>query len=66
MLYEVRIKGHLGPEWKHWFEGVTITLDGEGEALLTVEVVDQAALHGLLRRVFSLGIPLISVNRAKK
>lgn len=64
-LYEVRIKGHLGPEWKDWFEGVTITLDGEGEALLTVEVVDQAALHGLLKRVFNLGIPLISVNRAQ-
>ena len=61
-VYQVRIKGHLGPQWTEWFGGVTITLQDNGDTLLTSPVADQAALHGLLKRVRDLGIPLISVS----
>jgi hypothetical protein len=63
MVYQVRIKGHLDPQWTNWFESLTITLEGNGDTLLTGPVVDQAALHGLLKKVRDLGLPLISVNR---
>jgi len=59
--YEIRIKGHLGHEWTDWFEGLTITLEEDGNTLLTGPVVDQAALHGLLKKVRDLGMPLLSV-----
>ena len=62
-VYEIRIDGHLGHQWTDWFEGLSITLERNGETLLTGPVVDQAALHGLLRKVRDLGIPLISVSR---
>ncbi|MBW7473927.1 hypothetical protein K0T92_04165 [Paenibacillus oenotherae] len=61
MVYEIRIKGHLGPEWKDWFEGFAITLEDNGDTLLAGPVADQAALYGLLRRVRDLGMPLLSV-----
>src|SRR4051794_2234266 len=60
-VYRIRIKGHLGPQWTDWFEGLAITLDECGYTLLTGPVVDQAALHGLLRKVRDLGMPLVSV-----
>ncbi len=60
--YQIRIKGHLGPQWAEWFEGLTITLAENGETLLTGPVVDQGALHGLLRKVRDLGLPLIAVS----
>ena len=59
-LYEIRIKGHLDDGWAAWFEGLTVTLEENGETLLTGAVVDQAALHGLLRKVPDLGMPLLS------
>lgn len=65
MHYEIRIKGHLGEQWADWFEGLTSTLEDNGEMLLTGPVVDQAALFGLLRKVRDLGMPLVSVNRIK-
>ena len=61
MIYQIRIKGHLGREWEDWFEGLTITLEDNGETLLTGAVVDQAALHGVLRKVRDVGLPLLSV-----
>jgi hypothetical protein len=64
MAYQIRIKGHLGPEWTEWFSGLAITLDDSGDTLLAGPVVDQAALHGLLRRVRDLGMPLVSVTPA--
>ncbi len=60
--YEIRIKGHLDDRWAGWFEGLTIMLEENGDTLLTGPVVDQAALHGLLKKVRDLGIPLLSVN----
>lgn len=65
LVYQIRIKGHLGREWTDWFGGLTLTLEDNGEMLLTGPVVDQAALHGLLRKVRDLGAPLLSVNRVK-
>ena len=63
MIYQIRIKGHLGQQWSDWFEGLTITLDDKDNTLLTGLVVDQAALHGLLKKVRDLGLPLLSVER---
>jgi hypothetical protein len=63
--YQIRIKGHLGRQWTDWFEGLTITLEDNGDTLLTGPVVDQAALHSLLKKVRDLGTPLISVNRVQ-
>jgi hypothetical protein len=63
MVYQIRIEGHLGPQWTAWFGGLSITLEDNGETLLTGLVADQAALHGLLRKVRDLGMPLISAIR---
>lgn len=62
-VYQIRIKGHLDPQWADWFDELTITLEDDAETLLTGPVVDQAALHGLLKKLRNLGIPLLSVNR---
>jgi hypothetical protein len=61
MVYQIRIKGHLGREWTDWFGGLAITLEDNGETLLTGSVVDQAALYGLLKKVRDVAMPLISV-----
>ena len=60
-LYEIRIKGHLDNRWAGWFDGLTMTREANGETRLTGPVVDQAALHGLLRKVRDLGLPLVAV-----
>jgi hypothetical protein len=60
-IYQIRLKGHLGSQWTDWFDGLTIALEEDGDTLLTGPVADQAALHGLLKKVRDLGIPLISV-----
>lgn len=62
-VYQIRIEGHLGDEWMDWFEGLTITQEDNGDTLLTGPVVDQAALHGLLRKVRDLGMTLVWVIR---
>ena len=62
-IYHIRIEGHLGPHWSDWFGGLIVTLDGDGETLLSGPVVDQAALHAVLRKVRDLGMPLLSVTR---
>ena len=64
-IYQIRVKGHLGRHWTDWFEGLAITLEDNGETLLTGSVVDQAALHGLLKKVRDLGMPLLSVIGVK-
>ena len=65
VVYQIRIKGHLDSQWTDWFEGLTITLDEDGDTFLTGPVVDQAALHGLLKKVRDLGMPLISVSQVQ-
>jgi hypothetical protein len=62
LVYQIRIRGHLGDQWTDWFGGLAITLEDNGNTLLTGLVTDQAALHGLLRTVRDLGIPLVSVT----
>jgi hypothetical protein len=62
MVYEIRLRGHLNRKWIDWFEGLTITLEEDGNTLLIGPVVDQAALHGLLKKVRDLGMSLLSVN----
>jgi hypothetical protein len=64
-VYEIRVKGHLGCQWTEWFGGLTITRDEDGDTLITSPVVDQAALHRLLRKVRNLGMPRISVIRVE-
>lgn len=65
MVYQIRIEGHLDDQWTDWFGGLTITLEENGNMLLTGPVVDQAMLHGLLKKVRDLGLPLVSVNRVE-
>ena len=65
VIYQVRLKGHLGGQCADWFGGLTVTLEDNGETVVTGPVIDQAALHGLLRKVRDLGMPLVSVNRVE-
>ena len=60
--YEIRLQGQLDAAWSNWFEGFTLTSEGDGTTTLTGSAIDQAALHGLLRRVGDLGVTLISVH----
>ena len=60
--YEIRIKGHLGRQWADWFGGLDIGHEDNGDTLLTGRIVDQAALHSLLRKIRDLGMPLVSVS----
>lgn len=60
-FYEICLKGHLDSQWATWFDGLTITLEENGDTLLSGPVADQAALHGLLKKVRDLGMPLVSV-----
>lgn len=62
-VYEIRIKGHLDQEWADWFEGLTLTLEEDGNTLFSGSVIDQSALYASLKRVHQLGLELISVNQ---
>ena len=61
-LYQIRVKGRLAPGWASWFAGMAITFAAGGDTLLTGEVADQAALHGLLKKVRDLGLPLATLG----
>ena len=65
MIYQIRLQGHLGRQWTEWFGGLTITLEDNGDTLLTGPVIDQAALYGVLGKVRDLGMPLLSVTCIK-
>ena len=62
-FYQITVKGHLNPNWANWFDGLTITPLPNGTTAISGPVIDQAALHGLLRKVRDLGMPLLSVTR---
>jgi hypothetical protein len=62
VVYQIRLKGHLSSQWLGWFDGLTITAEEDGSTLLAGPVIDQAALHGILKRIRDLGLPLLSVN----
>lgn len=64
-VYKIRLKGHLAPEWSEWFDNMTITLEPDGDTILSGPVADQPALHGLLIKVRDLGLTLISVDRVE-
>jgi hypothetical protein len=59
--YEIRVKGHLGPRWAAWFDGLSLTTEEDGTTVISGAVVDQAALHGLLHKLRDVGIPLVSL-----
>ena len=61
-VFQIRIQGHLSQQWMDWFAGLIITLEDDGNTLLSGPVVDQSALHGILKRIRDLGVPLLSVN----
>ncbi len=61
--YEIRLTGHLDARWAAWFDGLTVSHEGDGTTLISGPIADQAALHGLLQRVRDLGLPLVSVTR---
>lgn len=63
-VYEIRVKGHLDGRWSEWFDGLQITNLENGEAMLSGDIVDQAALHGMLNKVRDLGLPLVAVRSA--
>jgi hypothetical protein len=62
VVYQIRVRSHLGSNWTDWFNGLTVTLEENGDTLLTGPVIDQAALYGLLKKVRDLGMPLVSVT----
>ncbi len=61
--YCIHVKGQLGPEWSEWFGGMAITYDETNETILSGQVVDQAALYGILNKIRDLGPPLLSILR---
>jgi len=65
IIYQIRLEEHLGRQWTNWFEGIAISMEDNNHTLLTCQVVDQAALHGLLKKVRDLGLTLISVIRVE-
>ena len=62
-IYQIVLQGHVSQQWSDWFAGFTITLDERGQTILTGPVIDQVALHGVLKKIRDLGLPLIAINR---
>ena len=66
VVYQLRVKGHLSADWSAWFDGMTIAQDADGATLITGPVADQAALHGLLRKVRDLGLTLLALSSSER
>lgn len=64
-IFQIRIQGHLGQQWAGWFDGLTIVLEEDGNTLLSGLVIDQSALHGILKKIRDLGMPLLAVNQVE-
>ena len=64
--YIIEIKNHLDTHWRDWFDGLTITMTGDGNTILSGVIVDQAALHSVLKKIRDLGLTIISVNSQEK
>ncbi len=64
--YRIKIKGHLDTRWQDWFDGLTITQSDDGHTILSGAIVDQAALHGVFKKIRNLGLTIISVNPQTK
>jgi hypothetical protein len=62
VYYFIRVRGHLDSSWSEWFDGLTISKKANGETMLSGEIIDQAALYGVLNKVRDLGLPLIAVD----
>jgi len=62
--YEIRVEGHLAARWAAWFDGMSLAPQDDGSTVLHGTVADQAALHGLLRKLNDIGLPLVSLTRA--
>ena len=60
--YHIKIKGHLDTRWQGWFDGLTITMTNDGNTMLSGGIIDQAALHGVFKKIRNLGLTIISVN----
>ncbi len=63
--YEIRLTGHLDAHWTAWFDGLTVSYENDGTTVICGDIVDQAALHGLLQRVRDLGLSLVSVGKVE-
>jgi hypothetical protein len=63
--YEIRLTGHLDARWTDWFDSLAISYGSDGTTVISGQIVDQAALHGLLQRVRDLGLPLVSVRQVE-
>jgi hypothetical protein len=65
-MYEIKLKGHLDESWLEWFEGLVLTHQSDGSTTLRGVIVDQSALHGMLKKIRDLGMPLLSVKHIKE
>ena len=61
-IYQIKVKGRLDSSRSEWFEGWSITLEGDGTTTFTGQVADQSALHGVLLKIRNLNLPIVSVN----
>ena len=61
-LYEIKIKGQIDDQWQEWFDDLDMTLTDDGNTVLCGPLIDQAALHGVLKKINNLGLTLVSVN----
>ncbi|GAB5426391.1 MAG: hypothetical protein Crog4KO_35380 [Crocinitomicaceae bacterium] len=64
--YQIKIKGQLSTDWSDWFSGLALSHDDNGNTILSGEVVDQSALHGLLKRIRDMGLELVSINQTNE